>query len=762
MIEFKCTGCGSILKVPDEKSGKKGKCPKCGSILSVPGAETDSGDFFTDLSKFAEMEKNAPVVPLAPALTENCPSCGRTILASARKCNYCGEFLDARQMGTGPKPVPKPSRMLASAKESRVSYYLSSFPKWAAVMLLITLVGVSYWIYAQWNVGLATLASHNAPTPEDQLNRVVPGAIENTSPKKFVVRSPNGSNENIGNQAGVVVNPTTPDSSPNAPMASTTPVSGPTAVPTSRPGIESPIFRPSPKPEYPSATPPIATTQPTEMTSKELYAKVSPSVVHILTDRGQGSGFLISPNLVATNYHVIDGATNITVILSDNTHLNVMRYAGQPQPDVAILEIPTAHFPALQITTKTPDPGEKVWAIGNPSYGEHIFNLSINEGMVSGIRWLNPSNGRWYDRGKDGKWYNDSGECIKLGGNDCFCYIQTSAQITHGSSGGPLLLATGEVVGITSAGAHNREESGDTTKFALSAAYIDDLLKGHAPKQTVRPNGSVSQEPSDGISNPGWTEMGFVNIQAEAGARNSDELANLDPGDFAVVSGEISNLAFVDCCLDVSITKCDVVCVESLPQATTSPASMPASAPVKKGKAFVLTEPDPKQMYDKLVSKYRTYDVNSANPIRKERDSEAWYAWLKKEMAGLRGKRVTWKIRVDSLTDRKPQVEIVRAYMKEYNDLLVLLKVPHTHTNHEQGHREGPFVYPDKDTVVVEPKTAEEEADIRWVSKELTKAGSYLASIRSFPYVLISGTRMAAPPPYKKPDSLPKPRESHR
>src|ERR1035437_2628160 len=105
MIEFKCTGCGSSLKVPDDKSGKKGKCPQCGAILNIPGSESASGDFFTDLSQFAEMERNAPGVPLTPALTENCPSCGKKVLASARRCNNCGIFLDARQMGTIPKPV---------------------------------------------------------------------------------------------------------------------------------------------------------------------------------------------------------------------------------------------------------------------------------------------------------------------------------------------------------------------------------------------------------------------------------------------------------------------------------------------------------------------------------------------------------------------------------------------------------------------------------------------------------------------------------
>ncbi len=148
-----------------------------------------------------------------------------------------------------------------------------------------------------------------------------------------------------------------------------------------------------------------------------------------LEERGprevSGSGFVIDPaGYILTNHHVIDGADRVTVTLSDGRALRATVVGADPAIDVALLrvtsETPLAAAPlgksgALRV-------GEWVCAIGNPLGYVH----SVTVGVVSFL------GRKLFDQSLDD-------------------YIQTDAAISFGNSGGPLINARGEVVGITTA-----------------------------------------------------------------------------------------------------------------------------------------------------------------------------------------------------------------------------------------------------------------------------------------------------------------------
>ncbi len=141
--------------------------------------------------------------------------------------------------------------------------------------------------------------------------------------------------------------------------------------------------------------------------------------------RGAGTGFIIDASgLILTNHHVIEGAERIMVRLTDGRTLRAQTVGSDPDTDIALIKVasarpmpfaPLGDSDALRV-------GEWVVAIGNPLAYEH----TVTVGVVSFI-------GR------------------KLFDSSLDRYIQTDAAINFGNSGGPLINARGEVIGINAA-----------------------------------------------------------------------------------------------------------------------------------------------------------------------------------------------------------------------------------------------------------------------------------------------------------------------
>jgi S1-C subfamily serine protease len=146
------------------------------------------------------------------------------------------------------------------------------------------------------------------------------------------------------------------------------------------------------------------------------------------TQRALGSGFVVDKaGHIVTNYHVVQGATRVEVSFSDNEQLPARIVGRDPATDLAVVQV-KAHSRALMPLelgdSDAVQVGDSVVAIGNP-LGE---DRSITSGIVSALqRRIFAPNGAPIDH-----------------------VIQTDAALNHGNSGGPLLNARGQVVGVSS------------------------------------------------------------------------------------------------------------------------------------------------------------------------------------------------------------------------------------------------------------------------------------------------------------------------
>ena len=191
----------------------------------------------------------------------------------------------------------------------------------------------------------------------------------------------------------------------------------------------SPAIRPIDTSQPQVVEPPYKTqTKPTGGSLSEMYERLKPSVFLVVvsySDGGsaQGSGFFISSTGIGiSNYHVFKGGIRNEAFIKtfDSTIYKVgevMEYNEKMDYIVFKLITDNSNFPPIPIAENQPLVGEDVFAIGNPKGLEN----TLSKGIVSAYR------------------END-------------LYIQTTAEITHGSSGGALFNMRGEVVGITSAG----------------------------------------------------------------------------------------------------------------------------------------------------------------------------------------------------------------------------------------------------------------------------------------------------------------------
>ena len=155
---------------------------------------------------------------------------------------------------------------------------------------------------------------------------------------------------------------------------------------------------------------------------------------------GFGTGFYVEhENKVVTNFHVIKGATKLKLAVDGESEIISELLDYDRHKDLAIISTNISRNPLLLASHK-PKIGDKVITIGNPQG----FELTLSEGIVSGLRK------------KDGT-----------------TFIQTTTPISPGSSGGPLISESGEVVGLTSFYMINSQN----VNFAIAANEIKPLLE---------------------------------------------------------------------------------------------------------------------------------------------------------------------------------------------------------------------------------------------------------------------------------------------
>jgi hypothetical protein len=161
----------------------------------------------------------------------------------------------------------------------------------------------------------------------------------------------------------------------------------------------------------------------------------------------QGSGFILSPDgTVITNHHVIAGADSIQVKTRSGAYYMASGVSAVDcNADLALLDLSVEgdELPHVELAeTSKVQVGDAVVAIGNPL----SLEASVSDGIVSGIRESSDRTHR---------------------------YIQTTAPVSSGNSGGPLLDRLGRVIGVVSF----KYSAGENINFAISSESIDGLIE---------------------------------------------------------------------------------------------------------------------------------------------------------------------------------------------------------------------------------------------------------------------------------------------
>jgi len=238
-----------------------------------------------------------------------------------------------------------------------------------------------------------------------------------------------------------------------------TPPPQPPATAGAGTGETTPPAEPTP-PKPAEVTPASSTTKgplttPEPLKPADLFARTSPAVCRIdvmnaaYKKRSQGSGFLVSPDgLVVTNHHVIHtGLRGLARFGNDKTYPVSAILAEDKEKDLAVVRIDGMNLPYLEVLPRGEEPkvGSRAFAIGTPVGYDNTFS----EGLVSGLREQEHRS-----------------------------VVQTSAPISSGSSGGPLLDARGRVIGVNTF--VQVERSGHTIvenlNFAVASDEVHEIL----------------------------------------------------------------------------------------------------------------------------------------------------------------------------------------------------------------------------------------------------------------------------------------------
>ena len=174
------------------------------------------------------------------------------------------------------------------------------------------------------------------------------------------------------------------------------------------------------------------------------------ATVRVLTNVGQGSGAIVSPEgYLVTNYHVIQGARSVSIKTYGGDIYDAGVVGYDVDDDLAILEIDSNEtFPYMTFgDSDTLKIGQKVVALGNPLG----LSFTATEGIISSPSRL----------ASDGKYY-----------------VQTDVTLNPGNSGGPLINSLGEIVGIVDFKISGYEELGFAIPSNRVESIVDGILQG--------------------------------------------------------------------------------------------------------------------------------------------------------------------------------------------------------------------------------------------------------------------------------------------
>ena len=265
-----------------------------------------------------------------------------------------------------------------------------------------------------------------------------------------------------------------------------------------------------------------------ELRSEEVFSKISPAVVEIRADEANGiyyslgSGFFIDDQgTLVTNYHVIDGTVSGQVSLADGQVCGIKAVLGyDPSLDIAVLQADISGNPYLSLAENGVITGETIYALGS------------SEGLTSTFSAGNVSS---------------ASRVI-----DDVSFIQITAPISHGNSGGPLVNVFGEVVGINAMA----YVEGQNLNFAIDIRELGKIdrsleLSLEEVCGIQYPNGFSGEEGSSG--------EGFYDVADYVEEESNDVFLRADRLENGMVTaGELSNPSDLDWFFLTLDEPCDV------------------------------------------------------------------------------------------------------------------------------------------------------------------------------------------------------------
>jgi hypothetical protein len=223
-----------------------------------------------------------------------------------------------------------------------------------------------------------------------------------------------------------------------------------------------------------------------EQTAQQIAKKAFPSVVLLVLEdsNGQsvslGSGFFVKQGIIATNLHVLEGASRgYAKLVGKKEKYTIEGTVGiDPEHDLVILKVQSKISPSLALgDSSSIEVGETVYAVGNPQGLEGTFS----QGIVSSVR----------DIGEDR-------------------ILQITAPISPGSSGGPLLNTNSQVIGVSVA----TYKEGQNLNFAIPSNYLKTLisktgdvkkLSGLKLKESKSVFSDMGEKSTDGVTGEKFT-----------------------------------------------------------------------------------------------------------------------------------------------------------------------------------------------------------------------------------------------------------------